>query len=185
MRVHDRGARDGRLAGSGRGSRAARCAPRRTNPSSGDSTPATVRSSVVLPAPFGPTTPMRSPRVASRRADPQDGHALGGRRAPREADEHRLQASAPRPRSAPGRRRAAPGSGSASLGLLPRRLGPRREQRLQALLVLVHLGVLAMAPIALDELPLARDLLRRRVGVLALPGVAPPRAAGGTRSSRP
>ena len=45
-------------------------------------------------------------------------------------------------------------------------------ERLQPALVLVHLGELAVASVALDELPLARDRLRACVGVLAGPRVA-------------
>ena len=61
--------------------------------------------------------------------------------------------------------------GSASFACGAGRLRLRREQRLEPLLVLVHLGVLAVAAIPLDELPLARDLLGRGVRVLALPGI--------------
>ena len=37
--------------------------------------------------------------------------------------------------------------------------------------MLVHLGVLAMAPVALDQLALAGDRLRGRVRVLGGPGI--------------
>ena len=47
-----------------------------------------------------------------------------------------------------------------------------RLEPLEPRLVLVHLGELAMAAVALDELALARDLLGVRVGILGRPGVA-------------
>ena len=54
----------------------------------------------------------------------------------------------------------------------PRRLAPVRLQPLEPGLVLVHLRELAVAAVALDELPLAGDLLGLGVGVLGRPGVA-------------
>ena len=43
--------------------------PKVIDPSSAGRSPAIVRRSVVLPAPFGPTIPIRSPRRAARNAD--------------------------------------------------------------------------------------------------------------------
>ena len=85
-------------------------------------------------------------------------------------------------------RRAAAGEGALRQGQLAdllRRLRAFREQPLQAGLVLVHLRELALAPIALDELALALDLLVPGVRRPSPPGRRARRAGGGTRRSRP
>ena len=64
--VEDRGAARSPRRGAARGSRAGRALPNVSRPSIGGSSPAIVRRSVVFPAPFGPTIPMRSPRCAAR-----------------------------------------------------------------------------------------------------------------------
>ncbi len=71
----------------------------------------------------------------------------------------------------PRRLRARP-IGSRSLREPFGRLAPVGLEPLEPRLVLVHLAELAMAPIALDELPLALDRLRLRVDVLGGAGVA-------------
>ena len=58
------------------------------------------------------------------------------------------------------------------------------RSRLQARLVLVHLHVLALAPVALDQLHLALDLLRPGSRPPSRPARPAPRAGGGRRSSR-
>ena len=65
-----------------------------------------------------------------------------------------------------------------------RRLAPLRLEALEPGLVLVHLAELAVAPVALDELLLAGDLLGLRLDVLDRPRVALDRAGGGRRCSR-
>ena len=65
-RLEDRGAGDRGVAQLGEIATATTWWPKITLPSSGGRSPAIVRSSVVLPAPFGPTIPIRSPRCAAR-----------------------------------------------------------------------------------------------------------------------
>ena len=72
----------------------------------------------------------------------------------------------------PERDRPATASAASGSGSSRRFRGASRRSAWSSLeprLVLVHLGVLAVAAVALDELALARDLLCRRVRVLARP----------------
>ena len=182
-RIHDRGSRDGRVADLGQVAgldvRTQAHEPVERRQHARDGAQERGLAGAVRP---DDADAVAAGRLQARHA--QDGHSLGCGRAPREADEHPFQ----RHRHVPGARRA---TAEQRLGrqrqllLLPRCLRLRREQRIEPLLVLVHLGVLAVASIPLDELPLARDLLRRRVRVLALPRVGGLDAAGDTRSSRP
>ena len=128
----------------------------------------------------------RRPRRCGRRACASSrAPALrwGRPRAGGEAD-HIVSSSRATSPERTGRPPPRPGSGAPAWPALGAPRG-RRPQRLQALLVLVHLGVLAVAPIALDELPLARDLLcmvsaslrcraSARLALLEVRGVAAP-----------
>ena len=148
--------------------------PERREPSSGGSSPAIVRSSVVLPAPFGPTMPIRSPRWATR-TGPRDRRRLGRRppstwTAPRPGGTRRRRPRAGRRSRPSATARASPLRASPRQRQLPPRfagLAPLGEELLESGLVLVHLRELAVASIALDELALANDLLRQRVGLLS------------------
>ena len=73
--VEDRRAGDRRAAQLGEVAELDGVAERQPARRVGGSSPAIVRRSVVLPAPFGPTIPIRSPRWAARNGDP--GHAVG------------------------------------------------------------------------------------------------------------
>ena len=119
-----------------------------------------------MPAPFGPTMPIRSPRWAARNGTRATvcgsvagvpsaaSRAATGQVADDETldpDDHLAGPCRPGPRERGARDR--------ELAPLPRRLGPLGLQPLEAGLVLVHLGELAMAAIALDEFLLPGDLL--------------------------
>ena len=132
-----------------------------------------------MPAPFGPTMPIRSPRWAARNGTRATALRLGrgrpvlglGAPAGQVADDHALD---PDDHLAGARRPGARerGVGDRELASLAWRLGALRLEPLEPRLVLVHLGELAMAAIALDELLLAGDLLGLGRDVLECPGVA-------------
>ena len=130
-----------------------------------------------MPAPFGPTIPIRSPRCAARngtgpraaapptaaRRRPRPAPAGSRRRGPRSGRRSR--------RSGPARHRER-AARQPQLARALRRLDPLGLEALEACLVLVHLRELAVAAVALDELPLAGDRLGVRLGVLGRPRVA-------------
>ena len=101
---------------------------------------------------------------------PCDGDALRVARQRREAEQGVAQGHheiAGTDRSAAQQRALAEGEASAPAWCLRSRV----LQRIEAALVLVHLGVLAMAPVALHQLAFALDGLTRRLRLLALPRV--------------
>ncbi len=167
--VHDRRARDGRLPDLGQIPRLDVAAQthepieRRQDASDGPQERRLARA--IRPHDPDTLTPGRLDPC-----DPQDGHASWRGRVSREADEHGLQ----RQCHVTGTRRA---TAEQRLGrqrqprLRAGRFRLRSEQRIEPLLVLVHLGVLAVAAIPLDELALARDLLGHGVRVLAPAGI--------------
>src|SRR5262245_36668610 len=96
---------------------------RATSPPSGSSRPAAIRSSVVLPAPFGPTSPIRSPTAIAAVIESRMTNVPTSRRT---SLRRRIDTSAPdrRPRRRPPGRRRAPGP------LRPRlALGPLRRRQ--------------------------------------------------------
>ena len=160
QRVEDGRARDRRAAELGEVAELDVVAEGRATPSSGGRSPAIVRRSVVLPAPFGPTIPIRSPRWAARnaeRATVTGPAVLGAVRRERAAarqvadrevldpDDELARADGPPPASAAAGRpeRAARPAGPPTL------LAWSRSSRASCSCILREL---ALAPVALDEL---------------------------------
>ena len=132
-----------------------------------------------MPAPFGPTIPIRSPRWAARNGTRATtcGSVAGspsGRTAPAPREVADDQVLDPNDDLAGTR---GPATGQRRLrqrqpARLARRLAPLRLQPFEPRLVLVHLRELAMAAVALHELLFAGDLLGLRAGVLGRARVA-------------
>ena len=136
-----------------------------------------MRSSVVLPAPLGPDDADALPALGGEERRAGHGHGLGGlgavglerAAAGQVADREVLEADheLAGPHRAAGERVAGQPQRLARLG----RLDALLPQPLEPGLVLVHLHVLALAPVALDELDLARDRVLVRLGLALRPGV--------------
>ena len=195
-RVEHRGAADGPRRGAAPGRPAARSRPTRTKPSSAGSSPGdraqqrglagavrTRRCRCARPA---------SPRGAGPlRPGPRGRSTVGAE--PGRDEPRALTTMSPERRGSV--RRAAPGSAGADAATF-RGASTAVAELLQPALVLVHLRVLALAPVALDELLLTRDgpggrgrvLARARVASLALEEVrrvgAPERLRRRSRSSQ-
>ena len=121
---------------------------------------------------------------------PDDADPLAPRRV--EADRRgrpRVRRGGP-PRGPPGAGRPRPNAGRACRGHGPGAAPDRSVGSVdpveagQARLVLVHLPVLALAPVRLDQRLLPRDLRLARLGLLGAAGRRAPRAGGRRRSSR-
>ena len=112
--------------------------------------------------------PDEADALAAPRLQPLDAHD----RLARIAADELLDADGRPRRRAARRLRTTPSSASTPVLCRSGAAAWLLEQRLETRLVLVHLGVLAVASIALDELALARDLLGERALVLARASVA-------------
>src|SRR4051794_35541676 len=73
--------------------------PIQRSPLRGSSSPASTRASTVLPAPLGPTTPMRSPRMTTRSTSSSTGSSPNAKSAPVSATTRSPPRTAPRSES--------------------------------------------------------------------------------------